>query len=75
MDEVNYIVWADRGLVTYRFDLPGGEVREFEDLEQAIGFAQANDVAELGVVFPDGDVHVIPLLARGFVPGPGNDEN
>ena len=75
MDEVNYIVWADRGLVTYRFDLPGGDVREFEDLEQAVRFAQTNDVTELGVVFPDGDVHVIPLLARGFVPGLGNDEN
>ena len=31
MDDVNYIVFADQGLVTYRFDLPGGDVREFED--------------------------------------------
>ncbi len=75
MDEVNYIVWADQGLVTYRFNLPCGEVREFEDLEQAIGFAQANDVAEIAVVFPDGDVHVIPLLARGFVSGLENPAN
>ena len=32
MDNVNYIVMAD-GLVTYRFVLSDGEVREFDDLD------------------------------------------
>ena len=67
MDEVNYIVFADQGLVTYRFDLPDGGVQEFDDLEEAIGFAAANDVYEVGVVFPDGDVHTIPLGIPGLV--------
>ena len=64
MDEVNYIVFADSGLVTYRFVLDGDEVREFDDLEQAIRFAEASDVHEVGVVFPDGDVHTIMLRPR-----------
>ena len=71
-EEVNYIVFADQGLVTYRFVMDGDEVHEFDDLEQAIRFAQANDVAHVGVVFPDGDVHLIPILARGFVSGHQN---
>jgi hypothetical protein len=71
-EEVNYIVFADKGLVTYRFVMDGDEVHEFDDLEQAIRFAQENDVAHVGVVFPDGDVHLIPILARGFVPGHQN---
>ena len=64
MDEVNYIVFANSGLVTYRFVLDGDEVREFDDLEQAIRFAEGNDVHEVGVVFPDGDVHTIMLPPR-----------
>ena len=64
MDEVNYIVFAHSGLVTYRFVLDGDEVHEFDDLEQAIRFAEANDVHEVGVVFPDGDVHTIMLRPR-----------
>ena len=73
MEEVNYIVMADGGLVTYRFVLPDGEVHQFDDLEQAIEFATANEVYKIGVVFPDGDVHSIPLLVRGvFEPGHQN---
>ena len=73
MGEVNYIVFADNGLVTYRFVLDGDDVREFDDLEQAIRFAQANDVYEVRVVFPDGDVYSIPLFVRGvFEPGHQN---
>ena len=64
MDKVNYIMFADSGLVTYRFILDGDDVREFDDLEQAIRFAEANDVYEVGVVFPDGDVHTIMLRIR-----------
>ena len=66
--EVNYIVFAQQGLVTYRFAMDGGDVHEFEDLEQAIRFAKTHDVHEVGVVFPDGDVHSIPITVRGFVP-------
>ena len=64
MEEFNYIVMADGGLVTYRFVLPDGEVHQFGDLEQAIEFAKANEVYEVGVVFPDGDVHTIMLRPR-----------
>ena len=64
MDEVNYIVFAEQGLVTYRFIMDGDDVREFDDLEQAIQFVAANDVYEVGVVFPDGDVHTIMLRTR-----------
>lgn len=72
MDEVNYIVMAD-GLVKYRFVLPDGEFREFDDLEQAVGFATKNEVYEIEVEFPDGDVHTIPLFGRGvFEPGHQN---
>ena len=73
MDEVNYIVVTDSGLVTYRFVLADGDVREFADLEEGIRFAAANEVYEVGVVFPDGDVHSIPLFVRGvFEPGHQN---
>ena len=64
MGEVNYIVMADGGLVNYRFVLPDGEVHQFDDLERAIEFATANDVYDVGVVFPDGDVHTIMLRTR-----------
>ena len=76
-EEVNYIVFADQGLVTFRFVMDGDEIHEFDDLEQAIRFAQQHDVAHVGVVFPDGDVHLIPILSRGFVSGLGDatDEN
>ena len=67
MDDVNYIVMVNgesRDLVKYRLALTDGNIpQEFDDLEQAIGFAGANDVYEVGVVFPNGDVHVIPLFA------------
>ena len=72
MEEVNYIVFSDQGLVTYRFVMDGDEVHEFDDLERAIRFAQDNDVAHVGVAFPDGDVRLIPILARGFVTGHQN---
>ena len=42
-------------------------------LERAIEFAKANEVYEVGVVFPDGDVRSIPLFVRGvFEPGHQN---
>ena len=69
MEEFNYIVMADGGLVTYRFVLPDGEVHECGDLEQAIEFAKANEVYEVGVVFSDGDVRSIPLFVRGVFTG------
>ena len=73
MDVVNCIVVTDSGLVTYRFVLADGDVREFADLEEGIRFAAANEVYEVGVVFPDGDVHSIPLFVRGvFEPGHQN---
>ena len=72
MDGVNYIVFADQGLVTFRFVMDGDQVHEFDDLEQAVRFAEANDVGEVGVVFPDGDVHTIPITVRGFLPGHQN---
>ena len=62
MEEVNYIVFAEQGLVTYRFLMDGDEVHEFDDLEEAIAFAKVNDVYEMDVVFPDGDVH--PIMVR-----------
>ena len=68
MDEVNYIMMVD-GLVTYRFVLPDGEVREIDDLEQAVGFATKNEVYEIEVEFPDGDVHTIRLFGRGVFAG------
>ena len=64
MEEVNYIVFADQGLVSYRFVMDGDDVREFDDLEQAIRFAETNDVYELDVVFPDGDFYPIMIRAR-----------
>jgi hypothetical protein len=56
MDKVNYIVMADGGLVNYRFVLPDGGVRDFDDLEEGVRFAAANEVQRVGVVFADGDV-------------------
>ena len=64
MDDVNYIVFADHGLVKYRFAMDGNHVREFEDLEEAVRFAEANDVHHVDVVFPDGDAHTIMLRPR-----------
>ena len=81
-ENVNYIVMVNgenRGLVKYRLALTDGNSREFDDLEQAIEFASANDAYEVSVVFPDGDVHVIPLFVRGVfeprsqAPTPNND--
>ena len=56
MSESTYIFVDNLGLVTYRFVLPDGDVREFDDLEEGIRFAAANEVCEVGVVFRDGDV-------------------
>ena len=64
MDDVNFIVFAHQGLVKYRFVMDGDDVREFDDLEQAVRFAETNDVYDVGVVFPDGDVHTIMLRPR-----------
>ena len=50
--------------MTYRFVLPDGDVREFDDLEEGIQFAAANEVREVGVVFSDGDVHSIQRTGR-----------
>ena len=72
-ENVNYIVMVNdenRGLVKYRLAPTGGNPQEFDDLEQAIEFARANDVYDLDVVFPDGDVRSIPLFVLGvFEPG------
>ena len=64
MEDVNYIVFADQGLITYRFVIDGDQVREFDDLEDAIKFAETNDVHEVDVVFPDGDAHTIMIRPR-----------
>ena len=64
MEEINYIVFAEQGLVKYRFAMDSDEVHEFRDLEEAVWFAEANDVYEMDVVFPDGDVHPIMLRPR-----------
>ena len=64
MDEINYIVFAQQGLVTYRFAMDGDEIHEFDDLEEAVRFAKTHDVYEVDVVFPDGDVHPIMLRPR-----------
>lgn len=79
-ENVNYVVMVNehnRGLVKFRLAPSGGNTREFDDLELAIEFAKANDVDEVDVVFPDGDVHSIPLLVRGvYRPGqPGTTRN
>ena len=55
----------------YRFAMDGGKVHEFEDLEEAVRFAETNDVYDMDVVFPDGDVHTIMLRPR-FSPEPGH---
>ena len=73
MEEVNYIVFAEQGLVTYRFVMDGGEVREFDDLEEAIAFAKVNDVYEMDVVFPDGDIH--PIMVRPRWGPPAGHQN
>ncbi len=39
----------------------------------AIAFAKVNHVCEVGVVFPDGDVHLIPPFVRG-VHEPGQQD-
>ena len=64
MNEVNYIVFSEQGLVKYRFAMDGGEVHEFEDLEEAVRFAETHNVYDVDVVFPDGDVHTIMLRPR-----------
>ena len=64
MENVNYILFSGQGLVKYRFAMDGDEVHEFEDLEEAVRFAETNDVYEMDVVFPDGDVHTIMLRPR-----------
>ena len=56
MSEVNYIFVDNLGLVTYRFVLPDGGVRDFDDPEEGVRFAAANEVQRVGVVFADGDV-------------------
>ena len=61
MSESKYIFVDNLGLVTYRFVLPDRDVREFDDLEEAIRFAAANAVYEVGVVFPDDDARWIPF--------------
>ena len=50
--EINYIVFADQGLVTYRFVMDGDEIHEFDDLEEAVRFAKTHDVHDVDVVFP-----------------------
>ena len=64
MEEVNYIVFAEQGLVKYRFALASGNVHELEDLEEAVRFAETHDVYDVDVVFPDGDVHTIMIRPR-----------
>ena len=48
----------------YRFALASGNVHEFEDLEEAVRFAETHDVYDVDVVFPDGDVHTIMIRPR-----------
>ena len=64
MDEINYIVFAQQGLVTYRFAMDGDEIHEFDDLEEAVRFAKTHDVHDVDVVFPDGDAHTIMIRPR-----------
>ena len=56
MSEINYIFVDNLGLVTYRFVLTDGDVRDFDDLEQGVRFATVNKVQRVAVVFRDGDV-------------------
>ena len=56
MSEINCIFVDNLGLVTYRFVLADGDVRDFDDLEEGVRFAAANEVQRVAVVFPDGDV-------------------
>ena len=68
MGEVNHIYIAPDGdgvygLVKFRVNETSGQVHEFKDLEEAVRYAEANDVASLHVVFPDGDMHRIPINA------------
>ncbi len=63
-DDVNYIVFAEQGLVKYRFVMDTDEVHEFEDLEEAVRFAEAHNVYDVDVVFPDGDARTIMLRPR-----------
>ena len=64
MREVNCIVFAEQGLVKYRFKTDGGSVHEFEDLGDAVRFAETHNVYDVDVVFPDGDVHTIMIRPR-----------
>ena len=56
MSEINYIFVDNLGLVTYRFVLADGDVRDFDDLEQGVRFATVNKVQRVAFVFRDGDV-------------------
>ena len=56
MPEINYIFVDNLGLVTYRFVLADGDVRDFDDLEEGVRFATAHKVQRVAVVFRDGDV-------------------
>ena len=64
MEAVNHIVFAEQDLVKFRFTLDGGTVHYFDDLEEAIRFAETNDVYDMDVVFPGGDAHTIMLRPR-----------
>ena len=63
-DNVNHIVMAsdeDGSPIRYRFNLDGGEVREFDDAERAIEFSGANGVYDLDIVFPNGRIRTVTL--------------
>ena len=64
MESVNHIVFAEQGLVKYRLTMDGGTVHEFDDLEEAVRFAETNDVYDMDVVFPDGDSDTIMIRPR-----------
>jgi len=64
MEAVNHIVFAEQGLVKYRFKTDVGNVHEFDDLEQAVRFAKTHNVHDVDVVFPDGYAHTIMLRPR-----------
>ena len=64
MESVNHIVFAEQGRVKYQFNTDVGTVHEFDDLEEAVRFAETNDVYDMDVVFPDGDAHTIMIRPR-----------
>ena len=70
MSESTYTFVDNLGLVIYRFVLPDRDVREFDDLDEAIRFAAANAVYEVGVVFPDGDAPLDTAPAAGKLEHP-----